>query len=200
MRMKPFVFILVLFAGLPGGLWAQTAGGVAPVDFKGHLIGEGVADFLRMEPEAQQEVDVCRQHPSRHNCDRLMAALNGNGRAEMSTTGAINFVLDGGKLVKLTMLVDKPMDAAASDLRDKFGPQTKATMLSSQNGAGAKWINWLHTWDTPAIYASIYQDNNPSLQDHRLLLIVESHAEHVLDDLDSSKQQTSLASTADPKN
>jgi hypothetical protein len=47
---------------------------------------------------------------------------------------------------------------------------------------------------------SIYQDNNPSLQDHRLLLIAESHAEHVLDDLDSSKQQTSLASTTDPKN
>ena len=199
MRMKPFVFILVLFAGFPGGLWAQTGSG-APVDFKGHLIGESVADFLRMEPEAQQEADVCRQHPSRHNCDRLMAALNGNGRAEVSTTGAINFVLDGGKLVKLTMLVDKPMDAAASDLRDKFGPQTKATMLSSQNDAGVKWVNWLHTWDTPAIYVSIYQDNNPSLQDHRLLLIAESHAEHVLDDLDSWQQQTSLASTADPKN
>ncbi len=47
---------------------------------------------------------------------------------------------------------------------------------------------------------SLYQDNNPSLQDHRLLLIVESHAEHVLDDLDSSKQQSSLASTSAPKN
>jgi hypothetical protein len=196
--MRPFAFILVLFAGLPGGLWSQT-GSAASIEFKGHLIGEGVADFLRIEPEAQQEADVCNQRPSRHNCDRLMAALHGSGRAEMSTTGAINFVLDGGKLVKLTMLVDKPMDVATSDLRNRFGPQTKATMLSSQNGAGSKWINWLHIWDTPAIYISLYQDNNPSLQDHRLLIIVESHAEHVLDDLDSSKQPTSIASSAAPQ-
>jgi hypothetical protein len=197
--MKPLALILVLLAGVPGGLLAQ-AGNVTSVDFKGHLIGEGVADFLRLEPEAQQEVDVCRQHPTRHNCDRLIAALNGNGRAEISTTGAVNFVLDAGRLVKLTMLVDKPMDVASLDLRDKFGPQTKATMLSSKNDAGAKWINWLHIWDTPSIYISVYQDNNPSLQDHRLLLIVESHAEHMLDDLDSSRQQTSLATTAAPKN
>jgi hypothetical protein len=72
-------------------------------------------------------------------------------------------------------------------------------MLSSQNGAGAKWINWLHIWDTPGIYISLYQDNNPSLQDHRLLLIVESHAEHLLDNLDSSKQPTSLATATDPQ-
>jgi hypothetical protein len=197
--MKPFVFMLVLFTGLPASIWAQEAAPTS-VDFKGHLIGEGVADFLRIEPEAQQEADVCRDRPTRHNCDRLIAALNANGRAEVSTSGAINFVLDGGRLVKLTMLVDKPMDVAALDLRDKFGPQTKAVMLSSKNDSGAKWINWLHIWDTRALYMSLYQDNNPSLQDHRLLLIVESHAEHVLDDLDSSKQQSSLASTSAPKN
>jgi len=96
--MKPIAFILLLFAGLPGGLWAQSEK-AAPVDFKGHLIGEGVADFLRIEPEAQQEVDVCRQHPARHSCDRLLAALKAQGRAEISTTNAFNFVLDGGKLV-----------------------------------------------------------------------------------------------------
>jgi hypothetical protein len=195
--MKPIAFILLLFAGLPGGLWAQSEK-AAPVDFKGHLIGEGVADFLRIEPEAQQEVDVCRQHPARHSCDRLLAALKAEGRAEISTTNAFNFVLDGGKLVKLTMLVDKPLDQAIADLTQKFGRETKAATLPAQNGAGAKWSNTLCVWDTPSVYLSLYFDNNPALDDHRLLLIAESHAEHVLEDISAAKQPTSLATTASP--
>lgn len=196
--MKPFVFVLVLFAGLPAGLSAQ-AGNVASVGFKGHLIGEGVADFLRMEPEAQQEVDVCRQRTSRRSCERLLSALNAGGRAEMSTTGSVNFVLDGGKLVKLTMLVDKPMDVATSELIQKFGSQTSVSLLPSQNGTGTKWNNLLHAWDLPGVYITLYQDNNPSIPDHRLLLMAESRAEHLLDDLDSSKQPTSVATTAAPQ-
>jgi membrane-bound inhibitor of C-type lysozyme len=194
--MKPLAFVLVLFASLPGGLRAQ-AGNVASVSFKGHFIGEGVADFLRIEPEAQQEVDVCRQRPTRRSCDRILGALNAGGRAEMSTTGSINFVLDGGKLVKLTMLVDKPMDAATSELTQKFGPQTKVTILPAQSASGAKWDNRLYIWETPSAYITLYQDNNPSMQDHRLLLMAESHAEHLLEDMDSPKRPISLAGTVD---
>jgi hypothetical protein len=196
--MKPFVFILVILTGLSGLLWAQ-ASGVSPLDFKGHLIGEAVADFLRMEPEARQEVNVCRQRPSRKSCDRLIAALNEGGRAELSTTDSVNFVLDGGKLVKLTTLVDKPMDAAVSDLTQKFGPQTRVTLLPSGDGAGARWNNRLDVWDAPGAYITLYQDNNPSMRDHRLLLMAESHAEHLLEDMDSSKQPASVATSAGPQ-
>ena len=197
--MRLLALILVLFAGLPGGLWAQAPDSSA-ANFKGHLIGEGLAEFLSMEPDAQQEVDVCRARPARHSCDRLIAALDRGDRAEISTSGAINFVLDGGKLVKLTMLVDKPFDAATSDLSQKFGPQTSASVLASQNALGAKWNNQLHVWDTPSIYITLYQDNNPSLADHRLLLIAESHAEHLLENMGSQKQRDSVAAVTDQKN
>jgi hypothetical protein len=110
----------------------------------------------------------------------------------------VNFVLDGGKLVKITMLVDKPMDDATFDLTQKFGVQAKATLLPSQNNTGDKWNNQLHTWDMPTAYVTLYQDNNPGMQDHRLLLMAESRAEHLLEDLDSSKRPTSVASTAAP--
>ncbi len=195
--MKPFVWILVLFAAVPAGLRAQ-GGSVASVDFKGHLTGEGISDFLRIEPEAQQEFDVCHQRPERRSCDPVNAALHANGRVEISTTGSVNFVLDGGKLVKITMLVDRPMDDATFDLTQKIGVQAKATLLPSQNNTGDKWNNQLHTWDTPTAYVTLYQDNNPGMQDHRLLLMAESRAEHLLENLDSSKLPTSVASTAAP--
>jgi len=195
--MKPLVWLLVLFAAVPASLRAQ-AGSIASVDFKGHLIGEGISDFLRIEPEAQQEFDVCHLRPERRSCDRVNAALHANGRVEISTTGSVNFVLDGGKLVKITMLVDRPMDDATFDLTQKFGVQAKATLLPSQNNTGDKWNNQLHTWDTPTAYVTLYQDNNPGMQDHRLLLMAESRAEHLLEDMDSSKRPTSVASTAAP--
>jgi len=194
--MKTFLFVVVLLAGLPAGLRAQ-AGNAASVEFKGHLIGEGVEDFLRIEPEVRQEVDVCRQQRSRQSCARLLEALNAGGRAEVSTTGSINFVLDGGKLAKLTMLVDESIDTAASDLTQKFGPQTQVTLLPARNSAGAQWDNRLCVWDTPVAYITVYQDNNPSMQDQRLVLTVETHAEHLLENLDSSKQPVSFASAAD---
>ena len=196
--MKLFMFLLVLFGSSPLGLGAQ-GGSVSNVDFKGHFIGEEASDFLRIEPEAQQEADVCKQRPSRRSCDQLNNALKTGGRAELSTSDSMNFVLDGGKLVKLALLVDKPMDEARSDLAQKFGPETKASVLPSQNGAGAKWENRTYIWDLPSVYITLYQDNNPSLQDRRPLLTAESHAEHVLENVESPHQPTSVATSLDPK-
>jgi hypothetical protein len=81
----------------------------------------------------------------------------------------------------------------------KFGALPKKTTLPSHNTSGTKWDNQLYTWDTPTIYATLYQDNNPLLQDHRPLLIVESHAEHLLDDVDAPAKPTSVASSVAPK-
>jgi hypothetical protein len=58
------------------------------------------------------------------------------------------------------------------------------SVLSSHDSSGAKWDNQLYTWDTPTVYLTLYQNNNPSLQDRRLLLVMESRPEHLLEDLD----------------
>jgi len=193
--MKLPAFILVLFIGIPGALWAQS-NQATYADFKGHFIGETIPDFLRLEPDAQQEADLCRQRPSRHSCERLVGALDRGERAEVSNNDSVNFVLDAGRLVKLTMLVDDSFDAAVGGLTNKFGSPSKTLVLNSQSKAGEKWQNRQFVWDTPDIHVRLYQDNNPSLPDHRLLLIVESHAEFLLDDSDQAKNAASSPSAS----
>jgi hypothetical protein len=185
--MKLPAFILVLFIGIPGSLWAQSSQATY-ADFKGHFIGESIPDFLRLEPDAQQEADVCRARPSRRSCERHVGALDRGERAEVSNNDSVNFVLDAGRLVKLTMLVDDSFDAAVQGLTNKFGSRSKAMVLDSKNNVGQKWQNRQFVWDTPNIHVRLYQDNNPSQPDHRLLLIVESHAEFLLDDSDQAKK------------
>jgi hypothetical protein len=41
-----------------------------------------------------------------------------------------------------------------------------------------KWESHLTIWHTPTLYVSLYLDNNPSLQDHRLSLTIEAPTEH----------------------
>lgn len=185
---------LLLFVVLSAPAWAQN-GAFSDAAFTGHLIGESVADFLRIEPEAQQEADVCRQRAERRRCSDLIAALDRGQRAEVSTASSANFVLDAGKLVKFTVLVDANVQAVSDGLTRKFGPLSKLTALPVRDSSGTKWSNHLYTWDTSAVYVTLYQDNNPSLEDHRLLLIVESHAEHLLEDLNQSPQSGAVASS-----
>ena len=195
--MRSSLLILVLFIGLPTVLRAQAS--AADADLQGHLIGETIADFLRIEPEAQQETNVCRQRAERRRCVELIAAVDRGQRAEVTTAKSANYVLDAGKLVKLTMLVSNGFEMSSDALSKKFGALPKKTALPSHDSSGAKWENQLYTWDTPAVYATLYQDNNPLLQDHRPLLIVESHAEHLLDDVGSPSKPTSVASAVAPK-
>jgi hypothetical protein len=192
------LLIFALSVGLPVGLHAQDAS-ISNADFKGHLIGESIADFLRIEPEARQEADVCRQRTERRRCVELIAAIERGQRAEVSTAGSANFVLDAGKLVKLTVLVDDTFENISNSLTQKFGSPSKKTPLSSHDSSGRKWENQLYLWDTPLIYLTIYQDNNPVLQDRRPLLVVESHAEHLLEDVGQSGRPASVASSVAPK-
>lgn len=192
--MKSLSFFLLLFLALAATARAQNPD-LNHADFRGHLIGESVADFLRIEPEAQQEADVCRQRAERRRCGDLIAALDRGQRAEVSTASSANFVLDAGKLVKFTVLVDGNVQAVSDGLTKKFGPLSKLTALPLHDSSGTKWSNQLYTWDTSAVYITLYQDNNPSLQDHRLLLIVESHAERLLEDLNQSAQSGAVASS-----
>jgi hypothetical protein len=125
-----------------------------------------------------------------------VGALDRGERAEVSNNDSVNFVLNAGRLVKLTMLVDDNVDAAVGSLANKFGSPSKTLILSSQNDDGGKWQNRQFVWDTPNIYVRLYQDNNPFLPDHRLLLVVESHAEFLLDDSAQSKNAAPSASAS----
>jgi hypothetical protein len=196
--MKNTLLILLLFLGIPAELSAQTTP-VSLVEFRGHFIGESVSDFLRMEPDAQQEADVCRQRPSRKHCEQLVAAIDRGQRAEVSTTNSSNFVLDGGKLVKFAMLVDRNFQAALSDLTKKFGLWSILTSVPSQNDDGLEWRDQQYMWDTQAVFVTLYQDNNPALLDRRPLLVVESRAEHLLKDLKPSDEPTSVAAAIAPR-
>jgi hypothetical protein len=193
--MKVSALILALFAVMPAALHAQNSG-VNGADFRGHFIGENIANFLSLEPEAQQEVDVCRQNPSRHTCGQLLGALDRGGRAEISTSASANFVLDGGRLVKITMLVDDNLEHAAASLTETLGDPLKDATVTSQSATGRKWLNHQYVWNTPTEHVTLFQDNNPSLADHRLLLIAESRAEHLLDETVQEKQPRSVADAA----
>ena len=193
--MKLPAFILVLLIGIPSGLRAQSSQATY-ADFKGHFIGESIPDFLRLEPDAQQEADVCRARPSRHSCERLVGALDRGERAEVSNNDSVNFVLDAGRLVKLTMLIDDSVDAVVGGLTNKFGNPSKTLAADLQNKSGDKWQNREFVWDWPNIHVRLYQDNNPALPDHKLLLVVESHAESLLDDSAQAKKAVSSPSAS----
>lgn len=176
-----------------GPLHAQMTAS-APVEIKGHFIGESIPDFLSKEPEAQQEADVCREHKTRASCESLLGALNRGQRAEVSTSASMDFVLDAGRLVKMTVLVSDNADTATDTLTHTFGVAANSTSVSSHNSSGASWKNRLFVWDTTGAYATLYEDNNPALQDHQPLLVVESKSEHILDEAEAAKNTHSVVS------
>lgn len=171
---------------------AQAQG--APVELKGHYIGESIEQLLQAEPEAQQELDVCKAHPTRTTCDRLIAAIERGQRAEISTSTGMDFVLDQGKLVKVTMLLHDTTAQASQLLTAKLGSSPSDTAQTKQNASGAKWENHLLVWNTSQIYVSLYQDNNPSLQGAQPLLVAETQIERSLDEAELAKQTKELAS------
>ena len=150
---------------------------VKPSGIRGHSLGETAATFLSLEPEAQQEADACRQHSDETICASLLAALDAGQRAEISLAGPMAFTLDAGKLVRLTMSFDAVVDTATAELTKQFGPQPRKTTIPAQNLQGAKWKNQVFAWDTPDARVTLYEDNDPSLQGHRLLLVVESRTQ-----------------------
>lgn len=143
-----------------------------PTEIEGHFIGETMSAFLHAEPEARQQVNLCRQHPDRAKCPRLLTALARGQRTQISTSGSKDFILDGRKLVSLTMFVG---GAAAIDLTKKFGSPSRQTIIVGQDTYGARWENHLYGWETHDADITLYQDNDPMLQDRRSMLIVESH-------------------------
>lgn len=183
-----FLFLILL----PGVVRAQAAD-VKPIEVRRHYIGESAGRFLRLEADAREEVEVCRHHNG-SLCDRLLAAVDDGERTEISTLAMLDwehpdapketmdFVLDGKKLVKITMVVN-----AASEAIHLFGRQSSEMVTPSENRSGAKWENHLSVWERPDVYVSLFEDNNPSLQDRRPVLIVESRPEHARE-LESEKR------------
>ncbi len=163
----------------------SPAPAATPFEIRGHFIGEPVKRFFRLDFEARGEMEVCRQNPNRPACGRLLDAIEYGKRADISTTvpadpdqpegdrETTNFILDGGKLVKISMLAN----AAPEELKS-LGRPTSEKSIPSHDTSGAKWENHLTIWDTPTLYVSLYLDNNPSLQDHRLSLTIEAPTEH----------------------
>lgn len=186
-RLICFVFIF-----LPWTLCAQTAG-VQAIQIKGHFIGESIAELLSKEPKVQQQVKLCQQNRIKATCNRLLAAVERRGRGEIANASWTNFVLDAGQLVKLTTLVNEHSDAV-SDLTKKFGPRSSQTAFPMQNALGATWEDRLSVWDTPTVYATLREDNNPASQNHHYVLTVESRAEH---DRESAEEATQSAHKTD---
>lgn len=181
MRLPLICLALALF---PSSLVAQNTDPNRG-NINGHVIGEPVSRFLRLEQDAREDVDVCRHNSIRASCQSLLAAVDNGGRAEVSTETSrdldnpdkpvvsIEFVLDKGKVVKVTFPVDD-----VADIAKKFGAPTRESAIPSQNASGAKWEDHLTVWATADVYVTLYQDNNPAAQDHRPLLVMESTEEH----------------------
>ena len=159
----------------------SAAANVKPAGISGHSIGETMAAFLRAEPEAQREADICRQQPDETGCAGLLATLDGGQSGEISIPGRIAAVFDGGRLVKLTKPVNGDVDAATLELTKEFGPQSRKTVIHGQNTQGTKWENYLYVWDTPDASAMLYEDNDPLLSDRRLLLVIDSRSQDRVD-------------------
>ena len=157
MKSSSLMLILVLVAGLPAGLHAQSF--QANPDFRGHLIGESVADFLRIEPEAQQETNVCRQRTERRRCLELIAAVDRGQRTEVSTTSGGNYVLDAGQLVKLTVLVADTFDSAADSVSKQFNavPRNRPSRTSAPELRGRTCFTFgiLRTFTRPSTRTTI---------------------------------------------
>jgi hypothetical protein len=169
--------ICCLFVALPGLLLAQPVDFVSTA-FNGHRLGESVSAFLEIMPDVQQKVASCRQGATRPSCDRLLAAIDQGGRVEFAPSESVDFVLDEGKLVKLATYMNEDPNAATANLTAQYGPASVETVASSQAGTESKWQNQLFVWDTPEACVSLLQDNNPSPESRRSILIVESPAEH----------------------
>jgi hypothetical protein len=190
------LFLSLLVLSVP--VLARTSVGDGnPVQIRGHYIGEPISRFLRLEADAREELEVCRERSGRSACARLVAAVDHGERTEISTLtpvdwrdpdrarDSIDFVLDGGKLVKLTMLVND-----VSDVAKWFGSPSSESTVSSQNRSGQKWDDHLSVWNTADLYVTLYQDNNPSLQDRRPTLIVETPTEHARDAASTATRTT----------
>lgn len=190
------LIVCLLLSAVPGLLRGQTPD-AKPVEFRGHYIGESIRRFLHLEADARENLEVCQQHPTQSSCQKLFAAVELGQRAEITTLvpvdtenpdaprDALNFVLEGKKLVKMTMLVSD-----VADIMKTLGRPSSESAVPTQNSEGVKWENHLTVWQTTDIYASLYQDNNPSLQDKRPVLTVESPAEHAREDANSAKSST----------
>ena len=184
---------LLIFLIAPATAGAQSAT-ASDIQVQGHYIGESIARFLHLNLEARQDVDVCQQHPASSLCKKLLGAIENGDRAEISTSIApgfddsdtsgesINFVFDAKKLVKLTMLVHELADA-----NKILGKSSKESDLPSTNASGQKWLDHVTVWDSGEIYATLYQDNNPSLEDRRPILMIESREEHARENQHSAK-------------
>jgi hypothetical protein len=186
--------LLVLIL-VPAAARAQANTAAQAVQVQGHFIGESIARFLQLNLEARQDVDVCRQHPASSLCKKLLGAIESGDRAEISTSVApgldddsdtasesITFMFDGKKLVKLTMLV-----SGVEDANKILGKPSKESDVPSTGPSGQKWSDHVTVWDSAAVYATLYQDNNPSLQDRRPILVIESPEEHTRENPDSQK-------------
>jgi hypothetical protein len=178
---------LAVLTSLSWSLYAQV-GNVRPIEIKGHFMGESVAELLNKEPEVKQKVTVCEQHSDTRTCERLLAAVERGQRAEVSNSRWMSFVLDGGKLVKLTTLVDDPLDVVEANLTEKLGHRFNETAFPMQNAMGARWEDHMYLWDTPAVHVGLHEDNNPASQNHHLVLVVESQADLAVEHVDQTSR------------
>ena len=181
----------------------QSAPAPTPLEIRGHFIGEPVKRFFRLDYEARGEMEVCRQNPNRPACGRVLDAIEYGKRADISTTvpadpdnpegdrETTNFVLDGGKLVKISMLAN----AAPQELKS-LGRPTSEKSIPAHDTSGAKWENHLTIWDTPSLYVSLYLDNNPSIQDHRFSLTIEDPTEHARENPEPAASSVKPSSAA----
>lgn len=180
--MRKLILSLALLTA-PLAIKAQT-GVSSPVQIRGHFIGEPIERFIHLEADVREEQEVCDQHPRASFCQQLVGAMERGDRAEISTSitpdldhpdaskDTINFVLQEKKLVKMTMLVNDMSDLAA------LGRPSRESDVPAHSVSGAQWTNHLTVWDTQDCYASVYQDNNPGLEDHRPVFVMESREEH----------------------
>jgi hypothetical protein len=205
MRTKLLAFIICTTAlATPPHSRAQQPT-AAPLEIRGHYIGEPVKHFFRLDFEARGEMEVCRQNPNRPACGRLLDAIEYGKRADISTTvpadpdnpeGAretTNFILDGGKLVKISMLANSPPEELKS-----LGHPTSEKSIPAHDTSGAKWENHLTIWDTPTLYVSLYLDNNPSLQDHRFTLTIEDPTEHARENPEAAESPKPASAAGTP--
>jgi hypothetical protein len=188
----PLIYLVLAVTSSVAHAQAPAATGA---DINGHFIGEPVTRFLRLERDAREDVDVCRRNSIRSSCQGLLAAIDSGARTEVSTETSrdldnpdrpivsIEFVLDKGKVVKLSFPVDD-----VAEISKKFGPPTHESTIPSQNPSGTKWEDHLTVWEKSGVYVSLYQDNNPAAQDHRPLLVMESAEEHAREDTASHAQ------------
>ena len=155
---------------------------------RSHFVGEPVTRFLRLESDAREELEICRERAVGSVCTHLINAVDRGARAEISTRApmdfldpdaprdSVDFVLDGGKVVKMTMLVSD-----VADVLKQFGQPSSKSTAPARNKAGQKWEDHISVWSAADVYVSLYEDGNPSLEDKRPTLTIETPAEHARD-------------------